>query len=243
MAALVICSAAAVSAVEDGTDEAKLSAMLAREREQRLADLHGYAEEGIFPHNHRHPQQTVPYFMDRHGRLCAVGFLIAKSMAGAEWDYRVFMRRKNIARTYESMGMRMPGSDERERKMEEENQRLGKLLGFFDKIAATNNNIRVKDVKDGPILDWILTSGLTQEEAAIIQPGYSYLACDACLPGSEAKKVTFGKQTGESMRVEEEDRKRIRAHLLKVEKMLRASTAASLKTCEARLKARGRAWP
>jgi len=243
LALVVLMSAAAVNAVEDGTPDAKLLSALGREREQRIADLHGYAEEGIFPHNHGHAGQRVPYFMDRHGRLCAVGFLIAKSMAGTEWHYQFFMNRKDVARSWEGMGVSIPGAEERKERTEESARRLTKLQGFFDKIATTNNNVRVKDVKDGPVLDWILTSGLTQEEAAIIQPGYTYLACDACLPGSEAKKKSFGKPTEEAKRVEAEDQTRIRAHLAKVEKMLRASTAASLKTAAARLKARGQAWP
>lgn len=238
-----VLSAAAANAVEDGTNDAKFMAALTQERERRIADLHGYAEEGIFPHNHGHAGERVPYFMDRHGRLCAVGFLIAKSMAGAEWDYRFFMNRKDVARSWEGRGMSMPGDKERKERAEERRLRFGKLLGFFDEVAKTNNNIRVKDVKDGPVLDWILSSGLTQEEAAIIQPGYTYLACDACLPGSEAKKKSFGKPTEDAKRVEAEDQTRIRAHLAKVEKMLRASSAESLKTCAARLKARGHAWP
>jgi hypothetical protein len=39
-------------------------------------------------------------------------------------------------------------------------------------IKRTNNFVYVNDVNDGPLVDWILTSGLTQEEAALIQPGY-----------------------------------------------------------------------
>jgi hypothetical protein len=39
-------------------------------------------------------------------------------------------------------------------------------------IVQANNFVYVTDVHDGPLVDWILTSGLTQEEAALIQPGY-----------------------------------------------------------------------
>jgi hypothetical protein len=39
-------------------------------------------------------------------------------------------------------------------------------------IAQSNNFIVVRQVRYGPLIDWILTSGLTQEEAALIQPGY-----------------------------------------------------------------------
>jgi hypothetical protein len=41
--------------------------------------------------------------------------------------------------------------------------------GLFDQVAATDNFIRVADVKDGQFADWILTSGFTQEELALIQ--------------------------------------------------------------------------
>jgi hypothetical protein len=40
---------------------------------------------------------------------------------------------------------------------------------LVDKVAADNNFIVLGDVKQGPLLDWILTSGLTQEEIALIQ--------------------------------------------------------------------------
>lgn len=36
-------------------------------------------------------------------------------------------------------------------------------------VAKDNNFIRLGDVTDGPVLDWILTSGLTQSEVATIQ--------------------------------------------------------------------------
>ena len=35
-------------------------------------------------------------------------------------------------------------------------------------IVKTNNLVYVDQVEDGPLVDWVLTSGLTQEEAALI---------------------------------------------------------------------------
>lgn len=35
--------------------------------------------------------------------------------------------------------------------------------------AATQNGVLLGDVSEGPLLDWMLTSGLTQAEAAFIQ--------------------------------------------------------------------------
>lgn len=39
-------------------------------------------------------------------------------------------------------------------------------------IQAENNLVYVTDVSDGPVVEWVAASGLTQEEAAIIQPAY-----------------------------------------------------------------------
>jgi hypothetical protein len=47
--------------------------------------------------------------------------------------------------------------------------------GWNDAVAAiqrANNFVYVTDVRNGPLVDWVLVSGLTQEEAALIQPGY-----------------------------------------------------------------------
>lgn len=42
------------------------------------------------------------------------------------------------------------------------------------RTAATDNNIRLLDVTDGPLLDWMLTSGFTIEEIDRIQePGFA----------------------------------------------------------------------
>jgi hypothetical protein len=52
--------------------------------------------------------------------------------------------------------------------------RRAEACASVDSIKATNNYVLVSDVSSGPLLDWILTSGLTQEEAALIQPTYWY---------------------------------------------------------------------
>lgn len=49
------------------------------------------------------------------------------------------------------------------------------LSGNMDLVrqtAATNNFIALRDVHDGELYDWMLTSGLTQEEIALIQEPY-----------------------------------------------------------------------
>lgn len=40
-------------------------------------------------------------------------------------------------------------------------------------IAERSRFVYVDEVTDGPLVDWVLTSGLTQEEAALIQPSYA----------------------------------------------------------------------
>jgi hypothetical protein len=52
---------------------------------------------------------------------------------------------------------------------------LMRQSGWSDEVAAiqhANNLVYVPDVHTGPLVDWVLISGLTQEEAALIQPSY-----------------------------------------------------------------------
>lgn len=41
--------------------------------------LREYRLRGVFPHNHTHPGQRVPVFVDEHGTHCAVGYLLKRS--------------------------------------------------------------------------------------------------------------------------------------------------------------------
>ncbi|MCE2507542.1 MAG: hypothetical protein J4F36_13965 [Nitrosopumilaceae archaeon] len=41
-------------------------------------------------------------------------------------------------------------------------------------IVNSCNHVYVNSIKEGPVLDWIKQSGLTQKEAALIQPMYGY---------------------------------------------------------------------
>jgi hypothetical protein len=41
-----------------------------------------------------------------------------------------------------------------------------------ESVAQASNFVFINDVVDGPVLEWILQSGLTREEAALIQPAY-----------------------------------------------------------------------
>ena len=42
-------------------------------------------------------------------------------------------------------------------------------VALVDKVAEQSNFIRLVDVKQGPLMDWMLTSGFTQEELVMIQ--------------------------------------------------------------------------
>jgi len=41
--------------------------------------LREYRQRGLFPHNHTHPGERVPVFVDEHGTHCAVGYLLKRS--------------------------------------------------------------------------------------------------------------------------------------------------------------------
>lgn len=107
---------------------------------------------------------------------------------------------------------------------------------------------------DGPLMEWVLNSGLTLEECALIQPSYSFLSCNDCLPRSEEAQdgtynrppgetetthrlgaVTFGRPTSESEEIAKADQTRIRKHLGVVIEKLRADTEGSLDLAVKRL--------
>ncbi|WP_426062141.1 hypothetical protein [Hymenobacter sp. B1770] len=58
---------------------ANLSAALAKRRTHLLDLLHGYWVAGFFPRNYDYPGERRPCFIDRDGRLCAVGYLVAQT--------------------------------------------------------------------------------------------------------------------------------------------------------------------
>jgi len=50
------------------------------------------------------------------------------------------------------------------------------LTDLVARVADQNNFIRLADVRQGPLMDWILTSGLTQDEIAAIQEPFMPVA-------------------------------------------------------------------
>jgi hypothetical protein len=85
---------------------------------------------------------------------------------------------------------------------------------LVEQQARENNFIRLADVHSGAIHDWMLRSGLTQEEIALIQEPYMYI------PGDEP--------VIEQRIDEEEEKRRLQAHFTSVLRELRRDTRRSL---------------
>jgi hypothetical protein len=59
-----------------GRDISTLSPVLRHKRSEHLSRLETYIERGVFPRNYDYPGERRPCFIDRDGRICAVGYLI-----------------------------------------------------------------------------------------------------------------------------------------------------------------------
>jgi len=62
-----------------GRDVSDLTPAQQRARQEQIGRLREYRLAGTFPHNHQFPNRRIPYFMDEHGTLCAMAYLIACS--------------------------------------------------------------------------------------------------------------------------------------------------------------------
>ena len=98
-------------------------------------------------------------------------------------------------------------------------------------IAKANNLVRVMDVHDGPLVDWVLHSGLLQEEAALIQPSYDWVDRPVPPPPEREPAPAPNVMVG----LERDDILRIKAHLGSVVKQLVANTDEGLETALDRL--------
>lgn len=78
---------------------------------------------------------------------------------------------------------------------------------LVEATAATDNLIRLADVHDGPLYDWVMQSGFTQEEVAMIQVPY--------MPYNPNARL--------------EETQRLQSHLAEVERRLRDDTPQSLR--------------
>jgi hypothetical protein len=119
---------------------------------------------------------------------------------------------------------------------------FGKHRAWYQKLpnlAGKDNHVRVKRLRPGPLWDWILSSGLTREECALIQPSYSYLevACDHCVPGSEVRRERI--EGSDYYRMLLSERERVRSHLTGVLRTLRETNDQSLDLATRRLQQAG----
>lgn len=213
------------------TSDDERRAFLAARRARGIVELEAYAAAGVFPHNHDAGGERIPYLLDRHGRLCAVAYLMVSSTVGNGFSHEAFAKLNDRAIVHQSLDPE-PESDEAVA-IEERYRPMSTLL---QELARLDNHVRVADVKDGPLLRWILTSGFTQTECALIQPGYTNLQCDDCKPGSEQRPESFGKPAAAARELEAADRERIQGHLTRVISDLRAHTDESLALCLERLR-------
>jgi hypothetical protein len=74
--------AAHLAEVEAELRAADVSHLTSAQRASRAGHievLRRYRESGVFPHNHDFPAERVPYFVDEHGTLCAMAYLISQS--------------------------------------------------------------------------------------------------------------------------------------------------------------------
>jgi hypothetical protein len=70
---------ARVEAELESADVSHLNPAQRAMRSWNIATLRRYRDAGKFPHNHVVRDRRLPVFVDEHGTLCAVGYLIARS--------------------------------------------------------------------------------------------------------------------------------------------------------------------
>ena len=109
------------------------------------------------------------------------------------------------------------------------------VAGLHDlvaKVARDENFVRVADLSSGPLLDWVLTSGFTQEEIVMIQQP---TAADI-----EQMEEDFRREKRKQARKLAREDDRLEANYIKIERALKSSVVADagLDIAVARLAAR-----
>lgn len=102
-------------------------------------------------------------------------------------------------------------------------------------ISAADNYIYVEDARAGPLVDWVLFSGLLIEEAALIQPGYTRWRGGRGPLDAAGPPRTADWNRPEHARVPEDGR--LRAHFARVVEQLERHRARAIEA------ALDRAWP
>ena len=72
---------------------------------------------------------------------------------------------------------------------------------LVDRVADQNNNIKLADVTTGPLMDWILTSGLTQDELALIQRPFRPVTAEPVAVPVDPVVVDTGMRAKETARL------------------------------------------
>jgi len=98
-------------------------------------------------------------------------------------------------------------------------------IALVDKVAEQSNFIRLADVKQGPLMDWILTSGFTQDEIAAIQEPFDQVYVEPAPP--QPRVVDRGMRKREDAR--------LRAKYRQVEARILKNRKASLEAATDRL--------
>ncbi|GAC1537824.1 MAG: hypothetical protein NVS3B10_02220 [Polyangiales bacterium] len=106
----------------------------------------------------------------------------------------------------------------------------------LDAAAATHNDLQFADVTDGALHDWILGSGLTQDEVAAIQaPAPRMMVNAPAQLGNDKKAPPPAPKVKPTLPTEEMVAEQLRAHFRAVERQIRDATDASLALAVARL--------
>jgi len=102
------------------------------------------------------------------------------------------------------------------------------------RVAEQTNFIRLADVKQGPLMDWILTSGFTQDEIAAIQEPF--------MPVAEPRRNSEDPMLVDA-RLRATENARLRAKYAAVDKMIVANRKRSIELAVDRLMKRPQlAW-
>jgi hypothetical protein len=90
---------------------------------------------------------------------------------------------------------------------------------LVDVTASQDNFVRLVEVQGGPLLEWMLRSGFTQEEIGRIQEPYAFI---------EPEEPSYQREL-------EDEKRRVRGVLLGVARQLELETDASLELATDRL--------
>jgi hypothetical protein len=106
--------------------------------------------------------------------------------------------------------------------------RMSGGVDLVDRVAEQNNFIKLGDVTQGPLMSWILTSGLTQAEIAAIQEPFMPVTREPGEPSWQAPRTVDN-----GMRDREDAR--LRAKYKQVDAQIVKNAAASLDAATDRL--------